>query len=526
MRDLPLSIHATPGMIAHAPAGLVPESDDDYAGLQVYHVARTAAIAAVRPPCFGHLTIKVGSKKPYRGGFLLLKLLSNVNNPARVAIVGAWVIDKEDLIKMYTANVLRTDKRGKAAFEALDEDDCILDLVTRECAGFSHFEPSIRVLRHGDELGHDRDNIKLGAVLRNTEYKTKGWVRLELLETLVGKSWMMKDLLTLLPKSFEGLMKVGVSGGVDDDDDDMDVIDAPGPLSPAPAGGIVPVTPSFETLGTDAIIMEGKIFLIGYRPGGHIYGLLYKCSDSGTINYGRIIEPPPPGKPPIIRPMLMEEEVMRYMDMHPGWEMHEKELVIITSDDLDYPLNSDAVRIVPGSMRPIVVVPNQHFFVNQLDRPGVTFLYNLYWDMEDRSLSVVEEPVTEMSGRTDSLAYHTLMGANSEAISNMLRNESRLQITNESQRNLANSTVILPAVEYGKFLSIPGAMDAEWIGDREQTLVKEFTNAEEINMLWPNNVNGWIVPERPPDKRHVKRRRAQRNHGYMKVNSARSTPPT
>ena len=97
MRDLPKSVFSTPGMTALHPAGAVPEANKTYGLLQMAWVARTAAIALSRVPCFGHMTTKLkGTGEPYRGACLVVTFLFAEHKPDHVLAVFVWIIGKED----------------------------------------------------------------------------------------------------------------------------------------------------------------------------------------------------------------------------------------------------------------------------------------------------------------------------------------------------------------------------------------------------------------------------------------------
>ena len=57
------------------------------------------------------------------------------------------------------------------------------------------------------------------------------------------------------------------------------------------------------------------------------------------------------------------------------------------------------------------------------------------------------------------------------------------------------------------------------LGDAVRTLTFEymFQTLEEIQSLWPGKPNGWLIPEKAPDKHGAKRFRKPRHRGYMLV---------
>jgi hypothetical protein len=201
MRDLPRSVYSTPGMIGMHDAGIVPETDAEFGGLQRVYAARTAAIAKARAPCFGHVTVKNRGDVPYRGAFLVVAMLHVPDKPDIIALHGCWVLDKEDLPRYYNLKgIMRVDRASKEAWEEMDDDACALVPIWAEVTGFAHFEPSIAVVRNGVILPADRDAIKLSAILRRHPWRTMGWLRLESLASLTGTaSWTMRMMTPVSP---------------------------------------------------------------------------------------------------------------------------------------------------------------------------------------------------------------------------------------------------------------------------------------------------------------------------------------
>jgi hypothetical protein len=141
MRDLPRSVYSTPGMIGMHDAGIVPETDAEFGGLQRVYAARTAAIAKARAPCFGHVTVKNRGDVPYRGAFLVVAMLHVPDKPDIIALHGCWVLDKEDLPRYYNLKgIMRVDRASKEAWEeefiAVEETPFILAKTMRTIGGF------------------------------------------------------------------------------------------------------------------------------------------------------------------------------------------------------------------------------------------------------------------------------------------------------------------------------------------------------------------------------------------------------
>ena len=197
MRDLPRSVHSTPGMVAMCDAGVVPNDVPNFGGLQLSQSARTSSIAKMRVPRFGHLTIVGKNDTPYRGGILVESILSKVDVPDRVAVFGSWIYDKEDFEsgKFVDLKALfRSDPQSKKNYMQLDADACVLDLDATQVGGFAQFEQSASVARNGETVNPlDGDAIKVGAIIRRHPWRKNGWRRLELLP----EGWTAEDLMRL-----------------------------------------------------------------------------------------------------------------------------------------------------------------------------------------------------------------------------------------------------------------------------------------------------------------------------------------
>ena len=156
MRDLPRSLYATPGMVGLGEAKVVPnEKAEGLEGMVVVHVARTAAMAKVRAPCFGFLTSKRGGeayRAPVYVPWYVHATISPPGAPDVLCMYTNHVLDKEDMAKHYNLKALyRSDVEAKAAFDALDDDSLILDREWDGVSSFVTFEPSINVKRNGGD---------------------------------------------------------------------------------------------------------------------------------------------------------------------------------------------------------------------------------------------------------------------------------------------------------------------------------------------------------------------------------------
>lgn len=256
-------------------------------------------------------------------------------------------------------------------------------------------------------------------------------------------------------------------------------------------------------------MINGVVFPIGGMPGGISHGLEWRDRD-GTISYGIILKPVVDDEPVVVREMLTGQQ-LRYTEVmvHPGWALDDDSLVLFP----------DEIKVEQADvLRPIMVVPPGRYFAHMsLDR--ATCVRKLPLMSDDNSvLKAITEPVTDYSMREDIIALERFLQSMQGASTlYLLRNEARYQIVPESGIDLRYACVEM-AMDYSKFLNIPHAKKAEWLGDRQLTYQYKFKDLGEIRDLWPNGLgNTWIIPEKPPDKRGAKRVRTQRNRGYIQI---------
>ena len=201
MRDLPRSIFATPGVVGIGNAKTVGQDDEDFAGMQIVHSTRTANMSKTRAPSFGFLESKKGDSR-FRSAGLLLSQMVVPDSPDIVVCYGYHVLDKDDFSKYYDKSaVFRSDPQSRCVYNDLDADACIIDLNWDFTAGQGAWEPSVEVIRNGQALGHDLDQLKVGAILRRVAWRKQGWLRLQSLADLIGESWDNAALRTLLMNS-------------------------------------------------------------------------------------------------------------------------------------------------------------------------------------------------------------------------------------------------------------------------------------------------------------------------------------
>ena len=477
MRDLPRSIHSTPGMIGIGNAGIVPASDEEFGGLMCVYAARTAAITKVRGPCFGHLTVRNKGGIPYRGAFFLIKLMHMPGKPDTVAIYGCWLLDKGDMEsgKWYDLDgILRGDEASRKAWQQMDDDECILVVDYPEVAGFALFEPSIRVVRQGHDLPDDPDAIKVGTILRRHPWRTTGWLRIESIAKLTdSQGWVMAELIKLLPASLASRIV---------------------PINPMPPSGLEPLYEEIVEVPHDVAYINGMVMPIFARAGHLSHALEYM--EEGELKLGLILERPTETEPVKCTEILTGAELAHMgVPVHAAWQLEEYELVL-GAKDIEVP--QAAVT------RPIVIVPDQAIYVARLDFGDAARSMPLR--LVRGSLVAFTEPATQATIREDLSRFALAMNSTARAsMLTTLRNESRLQAVPELQKNFRNASVVLPAVQHSHFLLLPHAKQAEWLGDREQTFEYEFKDAAEVAELWPGHPNGWVIPEKPPSKSGRKR---------------------
>jgi hypothetical protein len=85
-------------------------------------------------------------------------------------------------------------------YDELDDDALIVCAPWDQVSGFAQLEPSISVVQNGDPLDvGDRDQVKVGGIIRRHPWRKNGWLRLELLHKLVpSRRWTGADILKLI----------------------------------------------------------------------------------------------------------------------------------------------------------------------------------------------------------------------------------------------------------------------------------------------------------------------------------------
>ncbi|KAL1515181.1 hypothetical protein AB1Y20_004242 [Prymnesium parvum] len=490
-KQMPLSIFATPAVRGFGEAGFM-DADDDLHGLQSVLVARTSSMAKVWAPCFGFLTTtnrKRGGGKAERGAFFCLQILCSADRPDAMIVRGMWIIDKPDLAKFYDVNgILAGHDSSRKVFERMRDDECLLDTNWRDTGGFAEFEPGMAVKRSGDR-GDDLDTIILTAIMRRHKYGKalkKEYLKLESIRDVTGvEDWSMQDLLDLLPDKQRSW--------------------APA-IEPAPPSGLR-MQPSFGTVAQDACMVGDQVIRIGGAPGRPLHCVRFRAD--GHDKFGWPQGQSGPGAPFVVRQLLTPAQVQSEGYTLPeAWQLDKHEL-FLTHREVQVPL----VDILGG----VVVLPHFAFHKGAIDGYWPVFALAQVQLVADGSLAVIHEPVT-MKSVNDELRklICAVMPNLGESTRRLLRNECRLQMTNEKQDNLRCARATLHGLDYGRWLSL--GLDAEPTGNRALTEEYYFKDADDIAKLWPAGCrNGWLVPEAPPDARGRKRRRLERHCGVMVV---------
>lgn len=220
-------------------------------------------------------------------------------------------------------------------------------------------------------------------------------------------------------------------------------------------------------------------------------------------------------------------------------------------------------------MTPVIVLPDLAYHLGSLDGYSLTKQLARVQLTDAGELRTIEEPFTlDMV----SIMLRELAAMQApwlrESTTKLIRNEARLQMTNENQasapcalpcltpstahraapqsctprrlrpcparaliyaccvplraprvhaqENLRNARATLHGLDFARFNALVHGWEP--LGDREGTLIKYFKDADEVRSLWPAGCpNGWIIPEKPPDAAGRKRPRLERHCGAMVI---------
>ena len=214
----------------------------------------------------------------------------------------------------------------------------------------------------------------------------------------------------------------------------------------------------------------------------------------------------------LVRELLTAQQLEKRIDevnaprVHEAWALASYDLVLTARE-----------HEVPRSqvIRPITCLRDRAYFAGHLDgRSGVRGL-NLMLD-ETHELRAIKEPLTEaMVNKQIHILRNELNPNDRENITSLLRNEVRFQAVPEKIKNLQCARIEFP-MEYATFLQVPYALEADPVGDRELTVEYFLRDEAEMRELWGGALpNGWVVPEKQPDKAGRKRERLESQKGYM-----------
>ena len=173
-------------------------------------------------------------------------------------------------------------------------------------------------------------------------------------------------------------------------------------------------------------------------------------------------------------------------------------------DDHDLIMGSEELNInITDCITPIIIPPGKIHetsidYASSVRRMPLTV-------SGDGKLSAIIEPATDAAVCKElSQLNREMRPALQESTCRLIRNEMRYQCTPEAQAKqgytLRLAHTKMP-MDHGAFLSIPGATEAELLGDRQRTYEKVFADAGEILELWKPVcgaqplLNGWVIPE-------------------------------
>jgi len=161
---------------------------------------------------------------------------------------------------------------------------------------------------------------------------------------------------------------------------------------------------------------------------------------------------------------------------------------------------------------PAIVLPEAAYYLGATDFPN-GFTYALL-QRGAASFAVVTEPVTQADALRLLLRVHTAVAPGAaDVLQASLRYAVVTQCapTPKTLGALSGMRTVVEGVPLGAFLSLPGARDAEWTGDRALSLsLRPRTGAALQACLWGRRPNGWRVPEMAAGPSGRKRKRHPR----------------
>tara|TARA_B110001452_G_scaffold174499_1_gene146257 strand:+ start:1111 stop:2442 length:1332 start_codon:yes stop_codon:yes gene_type:complete len=282
-------------------------------------------------------------------------------------------------------------------------------------------------------------------------------------------------------------------------------------VPPAGLTGVVPMAPSFPSVDPAAFWHAECVYRLGASPGGIVHAIEF-AADDGSTAYGVPFQYNGTwvSMTPLIRYLDLPAETRQQMEADAIPVHHLDELI------LDYPGQTHVA--LSQLRRPILALGNRMIHVAGLDAGFSIRVMNLV-RKNNGSVEQIAEPATDRMIRRSLRSLHlsTNFGA-IEAAVKLVRNECRYQMTPGPSVLMHRMKATIRGMSYREFTCIPGAMEAEWVGDRAGTETFALDTADKIKKIFPAGLRlGWIVPDKEKVAGAPKRPRHGRYFGYILV---------
>ena len=470
------SLYASPGCRAFGHADVLDDRyGEQFAGLHVATAARTGFVELLRMPCWGMATQKNrGTANNIEEHLMLgLMIVHPPGEPDKAGLIGMFAHNGASIQHAYKKFHLKP--RYEKERDSLWADDFWLDVVP-----LSLFDPGVTVFIGRSEKGlasmdAEKNTFVINGVLTQNNKQYMVFAHLH-------EGAGMADLLDLLSELHREMpVDIGV----------------------LPASGSVAASPSFDTIPSDIFSVRGVEFRIGGAPGA-ITGAAEFITPEGETQLGVLLRRPSHGTG-----VLLLRRLRTVIDFHAhvaqldeAWRLMSRALVLTPETIL---INQDSLAA------PIQVVPPMAYHAARLDSSRAYPLI-LIADREG-IVRAVDAPLSRAAALSAVCAAAPV--GDEPALKEMLHNEIRMQTMPENQDSLSEAITELRGFPLSNALTIVPRLAGGWRGDRAGTLEAELSEAE-LTLLLGRLGFGWSVPDPPPNRRGMERKRF-RNKGFLLI---------
>ena len=413
---LPASIYATAGRRAHGFGDVLPPTDM-YAGLTRAKRADTNMGEPCRGPLFG----TAGTTNSKKDGnqrvtelFLSSEVIHPEDNPDRVAHRGLWCTTGEGLLLFRAGANFSADVKRKLRDMAPNER--VIDKQWPDVVVHATFEPGVA--------------IETGPATGASAVEDKFFI----CYILIVQNWQYHLVELSHGATIDEIMEVVGDG----------LVQPPLTIHPPPPSGLVPSTPSFDAIASDAYFHDGVVRHVGATPGGLVYGETYGMA-TGEEAFGVPIATPIDG--------TLRLYVLKERD------------AVADRVDADY-LTVDGTLIISNEIVEIgvaqlkkhgglLLVPPRAHHIFKAEYPTATRLLELV--ERGDVVTCIEEPTTAPDAHAMLLRHAGSTGYEQPAdIKMLLANECVLQARPEAQRTFADTLIMLRGFSLAKLLAVAG----------------------------------------------------------------------